>query len=306
MRLFSRLGRRRPNVGLDVGSAFVRAVGLRRTRDGWTLAAAGEAPLASPHPDIRTTVQRLLDDLELRRVNVVVAVPAGAAIVRRLTVPADSLHDLEDRVALEADQNMPGASDEASVSYQLLDRQRHDGSRQAREGALDVLLGVARRSEVAERAAVATGPGRRVGVADVEGLALANAFTLNYPDHADSALLVHVGRRSAVTCLIERGELIATRGIGVGGAELPAAAGDLASALRQFAGPDTPGRVFLSGGAWQSDGLRSRIASELGAPVEALDPARRIRTTSASRGADLIGPPFALAVGLALRRRGDW
>ena len=144
-------------------------------------------------------------------------------------------------------------------------------------------------------------------MADVEGLALANAFTLNYPDHADSALLVHVGHRSAVICLIERGELIATRGIGVGGAELPGRSRrSCVAALRQFAGPDTPDRVFLSGGAWQADGLRSRIASEFGAPVEAFDPARRIRTTSASRGADLIGPPFALAVGLALRRRGDW
>lgn len=301
MHLFSH----RPNVGLDVGSAFIRAVALRRTRHGWTLVAAGEASVADPGSDVRATIQRLLDDLALRRVNVAVAIPAGAAVVRRLSLPAESLPDLETRVALEAEQQMPVGPDQTSISYQLLQRRQPDDGYLMDEGALDVILGIAKRSEVAERAAFVAGRGRRVGVADVEGLALANAFALNYPDQTDAALLVHVGHRSTVTCLIERGEVTATRGFGVGGAGFPAGIGDLTSALRQFAAPGTPGRVFLSGGAWQTDGLSSRIASEFRAPVDPFDPIRRIRSTPASRGADVVGPSFALALGLALRRTGD-
>jgi Tfp pilus assembly PilM family ATPase len=255
---------------------------------------------------VRATVERLLGDLKLRRVNVAVAIPAGAAIVRRLALPADSLADLERRVGLEAEQQMPARPEDTSVSYQLLDRRQEGDSQTTRTAALNVLFGAAKRSEVAERTASVAGPGRRVNVADVEGLALTNAFTLNYPDQSDSALLVHVGHRATVTCLIERGELIATRGIGIGGPGLPAAIGDLASALRQFASPDAPARVFLSGGAWQAQGLSSRLASELGATVDVLDPIRRIHRSPAHRGADIVGPPFVLAVGLALRRKGDW
>ncbi len=113
-------------------------------------------------------------------------------------------------------------------------------------------------AEVAERTGWVTGRGRRVSVADVEGLALANAFSLNYPDQSDSALLLHVGHRSTVMCVIERGELIATRGVGLGGG-----AQDLVAAIRQAATPESPGRVFLSGGGWEAEGLSSRLASRV-------------------------------------------
>ena len=296
------ISRPRTNVGLDVGSAFVRAVGLRRTRLGWSLVAAGQAPLDSPGTDVRTTVQRLLDELKLRRVHIAVAVPAGAAIVRRLSLPAEGLSDLARQVGFEAEQHMPFSPDEASISYQLLDRPKKTDP-----GTLDVLLGAARRTEVAERTALATRRGRRVGVADVEGLALANAFILNYPDQCHSALLLHVGHRSTVVGVVERGELMATRGIGLGAAMLGHEARsvkDLVSAIRQAA-PENPEHVFLSGGGWQIESLSSHLGAECGAPVEPFDPRRRIRTAAGSRGADLVGPPFALAVGLALRGRED-
>ena len=303
MQLFRRpLARQKPSVGLDVGSVSVRVVGLRRTRHGWALVAAGEEPLTDS-ADVRAIVHGLLDSLELRRVSVAVAVPAGTAIVRRLRVRAEALGDLDQRIGLEAEQHMPAAPGETSVSYQLLDRTQDHGP--TGSGALDVLLGMAKRSQVAERASFVSGRGRRVAVADVEGLALANAFTLNYPDQSDSALLLHVGHRSTVACLLERGDLIATRGIGIGGAGFPIAIGDLISALREFAASERPGRLFISGGSWQKDGLLARLASEFSAPAEPFDPMRRIHTTPASRGANLVGPPFAVAVGLALRRKGD-
>jgi type IV pilus assembly protein PilM len=300
------LTRQRPNVGLDVGSAFVRVVGLRRTREGWSLVAAGEAPRSPDDPgtDVRQAVQRLLDELKLRRVDVAVAVPAGVAIVRRLSLPADSLTDVPRHVGLEAEQHIPFAPDEASVSYQVLDRRRKAAGRSTDPDRLDVLLGAARRSEVAERTGVVAGRGRRVSVADVEGLALANAFTLNYPDQSDSALLLHIGHRSTVICVVERGELVATRGVSLGVEALEDTT-ELVAAIRQTAASENPGRLFLSGGGWQAEGLSARLGAALCAPVEALDPRRRIRTAATSRGADLVGPPFALAVGLALRRKGD-
>lgn len=306
------LTRHRPNVGLDVGSAFVRVVALRRTREGWSLVAAGEAPRNAPDDpadpndaNVRAIVHRLLDDLKLRRVSVAVAVPAGAAIVRRLSLPTDGLSDLTRQVDFEAEQHLPFAPEEACVSYQVLDRRHRSAGLSTDPTTLDVLLGAARRSEVAERASLVVGRGRRVCVADVEGLALANAFTLNYPDQCDSAWLVHVGHRSTVVCVIDRGELTATRGVGLGAAADGTNAKDLVAAVRQIAAPETPERLFLSGGAWQADGLPSRLRAEFGAPAEPLDPRRRIRTSAASRGADLVGPPFALAVGLALRGRRD-
>jgi Tfp pilus assembly PilM family ATPase len=298
------LPRRRPSVGLDIGSAFVRAVGLVRTREGWLLVAAGQAAADAQGGDLRTTVHGLLDELKLKRVSVAVAVPASAAVVRRLSVPAGNLRDLSRDVALEVEDQLPFAAGEATVSYQVLNRRRR-GARGTNPEPFDVLLSAARRSEVADRAALGTGPGRRVGVADVEGLALANAFTLNYPDQVDSALLLHIGRRSTALCVIDRGDLVLTRGIALGGDTLQADTTELLTSVRHLPVPDSPRRVFLSGGGWHMEALVARLRAQLGAPVEGFDPLRRIRTSAASRGAQLVGPPFALAVGLALRHKGD-
>jgi Tfp pilus assembly PilM family ATPase len=298
------LPRRRPTVGLDIGSAFIRAVGLVRTREGWLLVAAAQAAVESHGGDLRAAVHRVLEELKLKRVSVTVAVPAGTAVVRRLSVPAGNLRDLSRNVALEVEDQLPFAAGEATVSYQVLNRRRR-GARGANPEPFDVLLSAARRSEVADRAALATGPGRRVGVADVEGLALANAFTLNYPDQADSALLLHIGRRSTAICVVDRGDLVLTRGIGLGGEALQTDATELLTGVRHLPVPDSPRCVFLSGGGWHMEALVARLRTELGAPVEGFDPLRRIRTSAASRGAQLVGPPFALAVGLALRHKGD-
>ena len=64
-------------------------------------------------------------------------------------------------------------------------------------------------------------------------------------------------------------------------------------------------RVVLSGGAWEAVGLVDLLASEFGAPVDVFDPFRRVAKTARSTGAESVGPSFAVAVGLAMRKEGD-
>ena len=64
-------------------------------------------------------------------------------------------------------------------------------------------------------------------------------------------------------------------------------------------------RVVLSGGAWQAAGLVDMLTTEFGAPVDIFDPFRKISKSSRSIGADIAGPAFAVAVGLAMRQEGD-
>ena len=307
MRLFRTVS---STVGLDVGSACIRAVALTSARGEWSLVAAGEAGIDRQHLDVRPLAQRLLDDLGLRRANVTVAVPAQAAIVRRFRIPVGDGRDLDRRVGLEAEEHLQAGPEEITLSYQLLDPPSSDRDR----GDLDeveVLFGAARRTDVADRAALVTGRGRAASVADVDGLALANLYTLSYPDHAGAALLLHVGHRSTVLSLVEHGHVVTTRGIDVGAGAFGSAS-DLATAIRQGAGirPEHRSaggatRIMLSGGASAIAGLSDHLAAEFGMSVELVHPLRRIRTTATSRGAEHMGPAFALATGLALRRKGD-
>ena len=64
-------------------------------------------------------------------------------------------------------------------------------------------------------------------------------------------------------------------------------------------------RVVLSGGAYQAVGLVDMLASEFDAPVDLFDPFRRVTRSSRTIGADVTGPAYAVAVGLAMRQEGD-
>jgi type IV pilus assembly protein PilM len=64
-------------------------------------------------------------------------------------------------------------------------------------------------------------------------------------------------------------------------------------------------RIVLSGGAWEAVGLVDLLASEFGAPVDVFDPFRRVTRSSRAIGADVAGPAYAVAVGLAMRQEGD-
>jgi type IV pilus assembly protein PilM len=74
---------------------------------------------------------------------------------------------------------------------------------------------------------------------------------------------------------------------------------------RATAPVDKLSRVVLSGGAWQAVGLVDQLASEFGAPVDVFDPFRKVTKGSRTIGADVAGPAFAVAVGLAMRQEGD-
>jgi type IV pilus assembly protein PilM len=334
-----------PLVGLDLGTHAVRAVALRQKRRGWVLVAAGEAPL--PHGEEATQAEladaaaALLDTLGLRRASVAAAVSGHAVIVKRLTMPPMSAEELAETMPLEAEQYIPFPLEDVQLDYEVM-----EGPRALPADAIDVLLVAARRDRVDERIAAMAATGRAPVILDVEAFALANAYEANYSDRREAfVVLVHIGRRGTIVCLLENGQVAYTRDINIGG-------GAYRQALERDLGIDTPAaerlmrlarqeddaavtvvrdlhqqlmleirktldfhrasssaeridRIVLSGGACQIDGLKDLLAVELETEVEVVDPFRKITRPSRSVGADVEGPAFAVAVGLALRREGD-
>lgn len=328
-----------------MGSHAIRAVALRPKRKGWALVAAGEAFVPAGEQTTQTelaeTAAMLLDTLGLRRARVAAAVSGHAVIVKRLTMPPMSAQELEGAIPVEAEQYIPFPLDDVQLDYQVL-----DGPRALPAEAVNVLLVAARRDRVAERVAAMTATGRAPVVLDVEAFALANAYEANYADRPESlVVLVHVGHRGTVVCLVEHGQVAFTRDLNVGGATyLDAICRDLgleptaaARLLRQerlndeatmsvvrdihlqlmleirktidfyraSSSLDRVDRVVLSGGACQIDGLRHLLAAELEVEVEVTDPFRQIDRPARVVGGDVDGPAYAVAVGLALRREGD-
>ena len=209
-------------VGLDIGSSAVKAVALKRGRGGWSLVAAGEAPLpegslqdgsAADPTAVSAVVSDLLDSMRLRRANVAAALSGHAVIVKRLSLPTMSQAELNEAIPWEAEQYIPFDLSDVQLDYQVV-----NSGADAAKTSLDVLLVAAKRDRIDDRTSVIAQTGRRPAVLDIEAFALANAYQMNYPERTDPlAALVHVGQSVTIVCLLEQGEPVFTRDISIGG-----------------------------------------------------------------------------------------
>src|SRR5262245_868971 len=153
-------------VGVDIGSSAVKAVSLRRGRNGWSLVAAGEAPLpdgsmqdgAVADPAlVSDTVSQLLDSLKVRRATVASALSGHAVIVKRLALPAMSQAELAEAIPWEAEQYIPFDLTDVQLDYQVVgsktlpDKGDKDHDKGDKAG-LDVLLVAARKDRIDDRA----------------------------------------------------------------------------------------------------------------------------------------------------------
>ncbi|MCC7007572.1 MAG: type IV pilus assembly protein PilM [Acidobacteria bacterium] len=212
---------RSPIVGLDIGSSAVKAVVLRRSRAGWSLVSAGEAPVpddaaregASDPTVVSEVVSSLLDSLRLRRARVAAALAGHSVIVKRLSLPSMTDAELAEAIPWEAEQYIPFDLSEVQLDYQVVKIGTDAG-----RNALDVLLVAAKRDRIDDRTGIVVQSGRRPVVLDIEAFALANAYRMNYPERDDQlAVLLHVGRALTLVCLLEHGQPVFTRDIAVGG-----------------------------------------------------------------------------------------
>lgn len=213
---------RPPSVGLDIGSSAVKAVALKRNRNGWSLVAAGESPVpdgamadgaAAQPAAVSEAVSNVLGTMKMRRARVAAALSGHAVIVKRLSLPSMSQAELNEAIPWEAEQYIPFDLSEVQLDYQVI-----NNAGDASKSNLDVLLVAAKRDRIDDRAGLVVQSGRQPVVIDIEAFALANAYQMNYPERTDPfSALIHVGRTVTIVCLLDRGEPVFTRDISIGG-----------------------------------------------------------------------------------------
>jgi type IV pilus assembly protein PilM len=213
---------RPPIVGLDVGTDAVKAVVLKKLRNGWALVGATEVPMpdsGTSDPDATADVlKQVFDTLRLRRARVATALAGQSAIVKRLSLPAMSDAELAEAIPWEAEQYIPFDLADVQLDYQVMNGADASGKESLARTTTDVLLVAAKRDKIEERTDVIIRSGREPVVLDLEAFALVNAYEANHPDRSEPlTVLVHAGRTSTIVCLLERGQLAFTRDIALGG-----------------------------------------------------------------------------------------
>jgi type IV pilus assembly protein PilM len=307
---------RRELLGVDVGSSLIKAVLLSQRHGSVVLknAVLGPTPsgavTAGELTDsirVANSLRKLCKEYHLGTRNVAVAVSGEKVYTQFEALPREFEKDIEGFIREAMMKVIPYPFDGAAFDYEQL----------SGEGVGEGVLWVSSPCEQVEwvREAVLLA-GKVPVIVDAQACALANAYTFNYqPSKDETAVLLQIGPRRMTVALL-RGSLLlcsrdATLSRDQAGSEadaLPALAvrelGRVWDLLLQRAAPGKPQKLYVSGGAAQSQQLREALREGTGLPVDELKPFWRISyspETESGRVAEEYGATLSVAVGLALR-----
>ena len=215
--------RKKPLVGLDIGSSAVKAVELRHTPGGYKVAAIGSEPVP---PDsivdgaimdggvVANVIRQVFEKNGIKAKGVVASLSANAVIVKKVTLPLMNEEELAESIFWEAEQYIPFDIQDVNLDYQVLEAGTNDLNR----GSMDVLLVAAKREKVADYTGVISQAGRVPVLVDVDVFALQNAFEINYGvDMSRVTVLINAGASAININIIAGGQSLFTRDISLGG-----------------------------------------------------------------------------------------
>jgi len=210
--------KQKPVVGLDIGSSAVKAVELKKTKDGYELTAVGLEPL-SPETvvdgaiidalSVSSAIDRIFQGQKIKNKEVATSVSGHSVIIKKITMPLLEDDELYDQVQSDAGQYIPFDIADVSLDYQVLE------PTQAGDG-YEVLLVAVKRDKINNYQSALIG--RSLSLVDVDAFALQNTFETNYePEPAATVALLNVGASVMNINIVRGGMPLFTRDVSVGG-----------------------------------------------------------------------------------------
>jgi type IV pilus assembly protein PilM len=214
------IGKGKSLVGLDIGSSSVKAVELKRTKQGYELVGYGLEPLSQDivvdgaildRPAVVDAITRIFEGQGIKTKNVATSVSGHSVIVKRVSLPVMSEEELFDRIQTEASQHIPFDIADVNLSYQVLEPESMDRQ-------MEVLLAAAKKDKILIHTDVISQAGKTTAIVDIDAFALQNCFQVNYnPEPTQTVALLNMGA-SVMNINIVRGEIpLFTRDVSVGG-----------------------------------------------------------------------------------------
>lgn len=218
--MVSLLKRRKPLLGVDIGTSSVKTVQLKLHGKGYELVHLGIAPLP---PEaivdgaimdggaVISALQQIFDEHKVTVKDVAVAVSGHSVIIKPIKMPLMKPQELAESIQWEAEQHIPFAIEDVNLDYEIL---------QSPPGAMemDVLLVAVKKDVIGEYLTVASSAGLNVAVVDVDAFAVANAFEAAYEVNPNEVVaLLHVGATVTTITILRGGILVFTRDSAIGG-----------------------------------------------------------------------------------------
>lgn len=212
------MSKQKPVVGLDIGSSSIKAVELKRSKQGFELVSHALEPLAQDTvvdgaimdaPSVAAGISNLFEIQKTKIRNVATSVSGHSVIVKRITLPLMSEDELFDRIQSEASQHIPFDIADVNLSYQLLE---------TIDSQMDVLLVAVKKDKILNHTNVLLQAGKSPTVVDIDAFAIQNCFEVNYePDPGQTIALLNIGASVMNINIVRGGIPLFTRDVSVGG-----------------------------------------------------------------------------------------
>ena len=207
-------------IGLDIGSASVKAVQVKKKKKAIELQAFGMEPLA-PQTIVDGTImdqgavveaiRSLWSRLKLKGKDVAIAIAGHSVIIKKITVPQMTDDELAEQIPYEAEHHIPFAKDDVEIDYELINRQNAGGQ-------MDILLVAAKKEVVHDYAGVVREAGLNPAVVDVAAFSAQNAYEINYNFvDGETMVLVNIGAAISNINIVRDGMSLFTRDVTIGG-----------------------------------------------------------------------------------------
>jgi type IV pilus assembly protein PilM len=212
--------RRKPTVGLDIGSGLVKAAVIDHTGAEPELIGAAISPLSDDaivdgevmDPGaVAEAVRSCLEAAGAKGREVVTAVGGRDVIVKKIQAERTSEKEAREVMRWEAQQHVPFDDlDSVELDFQILDPD-------AQGSQMQVLLVAAKRELIEAKLRLLAEGGANAAVVDVDAFALHNAFELNHGEGMSGIVaLVNIGHDVTNINIIENGVPVLTRDVAVG------------------------------------------------------------------------------------------
>jgi type IV pilus assembly protein PilM len=207
-------------IGLDIGSSSIKAVQLKKTGKGFSLAAFGMQPLLPQtivdgaimdQAAVVEAIRTLWSRMRLRQKEVAIAIAGHSVIIKKIAVPQMRPEDLASQIHQEAEHHIPFAKDDVELDYHVV-------AESNALGQTELLLVAAKRETVADYVQVVRDAALTPQVVDVAAFASQNGFELNYAlDPRETAVVITVGAAISNINIVRAGQSLFTRDVTIGG-----------------------------------------------------------------------------------------
>ena len=193
------------SVGIDIGSAFIKAVAINKSKT---------VPELTAFAHEIGSIKKAMAKLELSDISVNTSISGPSTIVRIVEMPKMTEKELKNAVRFEAEKYIPYKLDEVVTDCVKIE--------DLASGRINVLLIAAKKSQVNNRIKLLSDAGLSTGVVDIDSFAVMNAF-LNSQEKKDedtTCALINIGAKTTNVSIVKGNRSYLVRDIQIAGNDI--------------------------------------------------------------------------------------